>query len=242
MIGVLQSLIAAIIGALTVRIFTWFRLRRCAWFWAPQQFHKVTVVLGSLKNVKNEFNEVEPVITFQRALALFELKRLLGPYYTDIAVVAYAREIDWKCPVICLGGPLANEATNTLGQAPARDEFPLWFIDLHRYTKPGSYRRGIGDQGSQEQYYCKLDSAGQISFDVAIATRLYLKDKPNIPFFAVAGCYGPGTYGAIRFLSDPAKLSSLRQLKARPNFQIVFGITIEKEQVVDVRVITHRSW
>jgi hypothetical protein len=235
LLDILLNLIAAAIGGVAVYLYGWFRRwaneRGVRWFWQADSFSKIIVVVGQLQAGSPGTGEVEGMVNVMDALTLGQLRVFLQKHFADVQVTTSADQIDWSCPVVSVGGPLANALTSTLGQ-----NLPLWFEGLpHR----SGDLRGIGAKDGGEMYRSSFNADGSLAADVGFVARLRSPKNTKIPIIVVAGNYGAGTQGAFKLLTD---LGGLRELRAAVGshdaFQALVRTTVDKGFPVSVRVKT----
>ncbi len=226
MLDIVFNLVAAAIGAIAVNVYSrirrWSNERSIRWFWRSHQFQKVVVVVGQLQAASPSTGEVEGMVNIMDALTLGHLRLFLQKHFSDVQVATSAATLDWSCPVVSIGGPLANAVTSTLGPG-----LPLWFEGLP--YQPGA-SRGIATADGREVYRSSFNGDGSLSTDVGFVARLRSPKDNRVPIIVVAGNYGAGTAGVCKLLTDPA---GLREIRARVGsddafFQMLVRSTIDR--------------
>lgn len=236
MVDVILNLVAAAIGAVAAygysRFRRWSNDRIVRWFWMSDRFTKIVVVVGHHPPASPGAGEVEGMINIMDALTLGHLRLFLQKHFTEVQVTTSMDQIDWSCPVVSVGGPLANALTSTLGQS-----LPLWFENLP--YKPGD-SRGISTRDQREVYRSSFNADGSLATDVGFVARLRSSKDSRAPIIVVAGNYGAGTQGVCKLLTDPVGLRALREKVTGDDafFQALVRTTVNNGFPVSPRVTT----
>ena len=231
----LVNLAAAAIGALAVRLYTYYRhersIKAVKWFWAPQSAKKIYLYSGEWETSLSEFGEIEPVINKQDAIIWGELRSFLLPHFSEVVVTTDKDEIDWAYPVVSLGGPVPNPISKEIG---GKGLLPVWFLDLP-YDKRSV--RKFGTKNRSEVYQSAFDANGQITTDIGFVARIKSPQNTNQFIYVIAGNYGVGTLGVIKHLISVEKLAELRKTIDSRCFQAVIRSQLLQQRVVDTTVV-----
>jgi hypothetical protein len=129
--AILINLLSAFLGFAIAQLYIYIKKRfarkAIISFWVPTGAAKIVVYCGGWEKVLSEIGEVELVLNAQVAFTLAELKRFLESYYSEVAVATDMNSIDWRSPVVSLGGPLPNPLTREIGDMRL---LPIWFEDM----------------------------------------------------------------------------------------------------------------
>lgn len=231
----LVNLAAAAIGALLVRLYTYYKhersIKAVKWFWVPQATKKIYLYSGEWETSLSEYGEIEPVINKQDAIIWGELRSFLLPFFSDVVVTTDKDEIDWAYPVVSLGGPVPNLIAQEIGD---KDLLPIWFLDLP-YDK-NSVRK-FGTKNRSEVYQSAFDSKKQIATDIGFVARIKSLKNTNQFIYVIAGNYGIGTLGVIQHLISVEKLREMRKVIDSQCFQIIIRSQILQQRVVNTQVV-----
>lgn len=224
------NLLAAFVGFLLARAYRHYKStydqRIVRGFWMPKDARKIYLHCGQWKSQLAEIGEVEPTVNFQDALTLGELRAFLQRYYSEVAIVTETRFIDWRFPVVSLGGPLSNHLTAEIGQ---KNLLPLWFLDL-----PYSHdsERAIGTLGKAVVFKSEFDGAGHLKSDVGFVARLRSPENEQQTLFVIAGNYGVGNLGVVKHITSSENLKQLALSKLSEHFQVVICSRIARDDTI----------
>lgn len=235
-----MNLLAALIGALAARIYSYFREvifnRAIRWFWAPASSSKICLYYGQWKQLLSDFGEIESVINEKDALTLGELRKFLEAYYSEVVIVTEAKSINWLFPVISLGGPLSNPLTKKVGE---KSQIPMWFLNLP-YSKNST--RMIGSVGEAEVYKSEFDKNGNLVSDIGFVARLRSPENTKQFLYVIAGNYGTGGLGVVRYITTLKKVTELQRILNKAKyFQAIIRCRLLDSRIVDTKIIYHEE-
>lgn len=236
LLDVITGLIAALIGFLIGRSWGFIKqkivLSVGKWFWYIPKAEKIYIYIGERSTLLPE-GELEPLIGLEDARAVIMLKDFLSNYYSEIIVATNENMIEGSCPVICIGGPLANSKTKKL---ELHEHWPIRFLNTP-YTKDSV--RAIGSDDGTQVFSPKFDSDGDLITDISYIVRIKSPDNPNGIMFVFAGCYGKGTYGAIDYALSINNLRTIKSIFKSGWFQLVIKSHISKTNISKTELIYH---
>lgn len=170
------------------------------------------------------------MITIPSAFALWELKKILCSYYKNVVTTYDEIEIDWESSVISLGGPIINQLTKQIGEA---DLLPLWFLDMP-YSKDSI--RIIGGLKRTEAFRSEFnENNNKLISDVGFVARIRAPNNPDNFLYIIAGNYGLGNLGVVKYLKNPKKLAKIKDKSRSKFFQVLIRAYISKENIVCVK-------
>lgn len=233
------NLLAVLIGFLAARAYSYLRQtfskRISRWFWVPVPSSRIFLYYSGWKSLLSDVGELEPVVNVHDALTLGELRIFLKQYYQEIFITTDKNAIDWQCPVVSIGGPLPNPLAKEVGD---RGLLPLWFYDLP-YTEDSE--RVIGSTSRAEMFISEFDETGRLTSDVGIVARLRSPENRSQFLYIVAGNYGIGTLGVVRFISSAEKLARLRRVIPTQSFQAIIRSRVLEGRVIDTALLHYRE-
>ena len=201
----------------------------CSALYSKFSSRVVSIMLAH--RVLSDVGELETVVNVYDAITLGELKSFLKSYYSEILITSDRNAIDWQYPVVSIGGPIPNQLAKGIGD---KGLLPLWFLDMP-YDREST--RVIGSAGRAEMFTSEFDQSGRLTTDVSTVARLRSPENKSQFLFIIAGNYGLGTLGAVRFLSSEKGLAKLRKLAEGQCFQAIVRCYVSNERVTDTRLV-----
>ena len=156
------------------------------WFWAPTDSTKIQLCYGEWAGLLSNLGEDEPLIGLRDALNLGELRMFLQSHFSEIVILQNRAAIDWRFPVVSMGGPLPNALTKEIGESGV---LPIWFLDMP-YKKRSE--RAIGSSGRAEVFKSVFNEDGQLVTDVGFVARIRYPRNAQQFLYIIAGNYGVG--------------------------------------------------
>ena len=229
------NLIATLIGLLIGLAYSYYKekfsQRAMKWFWYPTPAKKIYLVYGSLSN-PNE-SERENVINEQDAFTLGELRVFLEQYYSEVIITSNESEIDWKFPVVSLGGPVPNQLTKRIGKSGI---LPFWFEDAQSSEET---QRVITTRQQEETFSSSFEN-GKIKSDVGFIAKIPSPDNAFQYCIVIAANYGIGTLGIVRYLTETDKVRKLRKLNKGNFFQSVIRSHVLNKSIMHTELVQNR--
>ncbi|HEY5838296.1 MAG TPA: hypothetical protein VIT19_04610 [Pyrinomonadaceae bacterium] len=231
---------AAFVGFLMARGYqhykSVYKRRVVKWFWVPNDSARIYLYCGMWRDKLTDFGEVEPLLNLQDALTLGELRGFLQSYYKDVEIVTETNSIDWRFPVVSLGGPLPNPLTAEIGK---RDLIPIWFLDAP-YSQHSE--RAIGTKEKDVVFKSKFGDTGHLKSDVGFVARIRSPENGQQVVFVIASNYGVGNLGVVKFITSSEKLTQLSRANLDRHFQVVISSHIAGDDtILDTELMYCRS-
>jgi len=232
------NLFSAFIGFGIARLYmhlkTKFSKRAITSFWAPNAAPKIIVYCGAWEKMLSELGELEQVINAQVALTLAELRLFLESYYPEVVITTDRKSIDWRFPVVSLGGPLASPLTKEIGE---KGLLPIWFRDMP-YSE--SSRRSLTNSTQSESFTSEFDD-GQLVSDVGFIARLKSPEQPTQFLYIIAANYGCGNWGVVRHMTSARNVGDLRKICKSERIQAIIRTRVARNDILETRLLNCRD-
>ena len=232
------NLISAFIGFMLAQLYVYakerFSRRAVNAFWVPNSAKKIVLYCGAWEKVLSDIGELELVINAQDALTLAELRLFLEPYYAEVAITTDKNAIDWRFPVVSLGGPLPNPLTKEIGE---KGLLPFWFRDMP-YSQDST--RSLANDTRSESFTSEFDNEGHLISDVGFIAKLRTTEQ-SAHLFVIAGNYGCGNGGVVRHMSSPANIKQLQKLCKSQKLQAIIRSRVFRNEIVETRLLHCRE-
>ena len=194
--------------------------------WTSGDHSSIVLVFGMWDEALSELGEREPVVALPYALMLGELRQFLRMHYDEVVLARREAPEGYEGTVVYLGGPVTLPA---IGGVIDRAAPPYWFRGLP-YERDAP--RAIGRPGIT--YTPELDTDRHLVSDVGVALRV---DDGGRLTFVIAGCYGSGTLGAARLLTDADRVRELGDLAGVDRLQLVVNVTTDGWQIANTEAL-----
>ncbi|HET8953277.1 MAG TPA: CHAT domain-containing protein [Solirubrobacteraceae bacterium] len=200
--------------------------------WTAGDQESIALVFGMWKSALSELGEREPAVALPYALMIGELRQFLQMHYDEVLLCSRKPPADHTGPIVYLGGPVTVPA---VGKVIERAAPPHWFRGL---PYKGNARRRIGKQGME--FAPEFDAKKKLTFDVGVAIRVV--DDGRLTF-VIAGCYGSGTLGAARLLTDAGAVRELGDVESVERLELVVGVKTDGWQVTGAEALhVEKGW
>ena len=226
--SILNSVVAGsigfVLGLFLNRVSRKISIRASKWFWNPWGDKRIMVFLGERSGFLSHEGEIEPMVHYGDAAAISELISFLHNYYDEVKISTKRSDLDSSCPIVSIGGPVSNVVTREAEQNGVVQYVLLGFP----YNKDSDRRIG---RGGETEVWRPLWKDGELTADVSYIARTRSKD-PSGHLFILAGTYGVGTWGAVRYATSGKELLYLRWFSRRPSetFQQVLRVHVVNDE------------
>lgn len=230
----ITAFIVFLLSLLFVTLRKNFKNRNVKWFWYPANIDVIIIYCGNLQDAVYELGEIKPSLSIYAAQVLGEIKVLLSKYYRDVRVIFDRSAIDYRFPIISLGGPISNDLTSDILNSGA---LPYGFIGMP-YSDSSDRAIGTGI----ETYKSTFNSNGDITSDVGFIARIPSNENPKGFLYIIAGNYGFGSMGVSSYLTSTDNLNELHKIaKKNIYFQAIINSKIANKNISSTQLIKYTS-
>lgn len=174
------------------------------------------------------------MINAQVALTLAELRLFLESYYPEVVVTTDRSSIDWRFPVVSLGGPLSSPLTKEIGE---KGLLPIWFRDMP-YSE--SSRRSLTNVTQSESFASEFDN-GELTSDVGFIAKLKSPEQSTQFLYVIAANYGCGNWGVVRHMTSARNVSQLRKTCKSDRLQAIIRTRVARNDILETILLNCRE-